>query len=482
MEPVSPSPGAPPVPPAAPAPPAASAGLAGFAGPAITPGLAPSEVLRKATHVGMGFIAFSLRFLGPFWSAMLAGAALLNNLFVLHRIGGKRMWRDAEHQAGAAAGMVLYPLTVLLLILIFYRRLEVAAAAWGILAFGDGMATVCGMGFGRRKLPWNPAKSWAGSAAYVAFGTLAAAALLIWTAPGRDYSWAFALVAAGSAAVLAAALESVPQGLDDNLGVPLVAGLFLLGMVLTHNHWPAFLGWPFVTRLLLGAAINAALAGAAWAARTVDLSGVAAGFLVGTAIYAFLDWRGWLLLVAFFVIGSAATKIGYRRKAAANLAQERGGRRGARHALANAGVAAACAVFAALTSYPALFAVAFAAAFATAAADTASSEIGQLVGRRTFLITTLRPVPRGTDGAVSLEGTLAGVAAATAIGALGAAVALYPWVCVLPVAGAAVIGTTFESVVGATLEQRRLLDNEALNFLNTLVGALAGAALAALVL
>jgi uncharacterized protein (TIGR00297 family) len=189
-----------------------------------------------------------------------------------------------------------------------------------------------------------------------------------------------------------------------------------------------------------------------------------------------------LLLVAFFVIGSACTKLGYRRKAAANLAQERGGRRGARHALANAGVATACAVFAALTAYPALFAVAFAAAFATAAADTASSEIGQLVGRRTFLITTLRPVPRGTEGAVSLEGTLAGIAASVAIGALGAAVQLYPWVCVLPVAGAAFIGTTFESVVGATLEQRRLLDNEALNFLNTLVGALAGAALAALVL
>jgi uncharacterized protein (TIGR00297 family) len=448
----------------------------------IAPRLAGSEALRKATHVGMGFIAFSLRFLGPFWSAALAGVALLNNLFVLHRIGGKRMWRDAEHQAGGAAGIVLYPLTVLLLILIFYRRLEVAAAAWGILAFGDGMATVFGMAFGRRKLPWNPAKSWAGSAAYVAFGTLAAAALLTWTAPERRYSWAFALVAGGAAAVLAAALESVPQGLDDNLGVPLIAGLFLFGMALTHGQWPAFLGWPFVTRLLIGAAINAALAGAAYLARTVDLSGVVAGFLVGTAIYAFLDWRGWLLLVAFFVVGSACTKLGYRRKAAANLAQERGGRRGARHALANAGVAAACAVFAALTPYQTLFAVAFAAAFATAAADTASSEIGQLIGRRTFLITTLRPVPRGTEGAVSLEGTLAGLAAAALVGALGAAVALYPWAGVLPLVGAAFIGTTFESVVGATLEQRRLLDNEALNFLNTLVGALAGAALAALVL
>jgi uncharacterized protein (TIGR00297 family) len=465
-------------------PPAAAGNGATRGAPALAaaPGLARHEALRKATHVGMGLIAFSLRWLGPFWSAVLAGVALLNNLFVLHRIGGKRLWREAEHQAGGALGIVLYPLTVLLLILIFYRRLEVAAAAWGILAFGDGMATVVGMAFGRRKLPWNPAKSWAGSAAYVAFGTLAAAALLAWTAPEQRYSWAFALVAGGAAALLAAALESMPQGLDDNLGVPLVAGLFLLGMVLTHGHWPAFLGAAFAMRLLIGAAISAALAVAAWAARTVDLSGAAAGLLVGTAIYAFLDWRGYLLLVAFFVIGSACTKIGYRRKAAANLAQERGGRRSARHALANAGVAAACAVFAALTSYPVLFAAAFAAAFATAAADTASSEIGQLIGRRTFLIATLRAVPRGTEGAVSLEGTLAGIAAGTVIAVLGAAVALYPWAGVLPIAAAALIGTTFESVVGATLERRRLLDNEALNFLNTLVGALAGAALVTLVL
>jgi len=60
---------------------------------------------------------------------------------------------------------------------------------------------------------------------------VAAASLLLWTAPGR-YSWGFALAAAAAAALLAAALESLPQGLDDNLGVPLLAGLFLFGLVL----------------------------------------------------------------------------------------------------------------------------------------------------------------------------------------------------------------------------------------------------------
>jgi len=437
--------------------------------------LTRGELARKVVHMGVGLIAFALRFLGPLWSAVAAAGALGFNLFLLPRIGGRRLWREAEVATGSSIGIILYPLSVLLLILIFWQRLEVAAAAWGILAFGDGMASVAGMALGQSKLPWNPRKSWMGTGAYVIFGTLAAAALLQWTAPGR-YSVAFALAAGFGAALLAALLESLPQGLDDNLGVPLVAALFLFGLVLTQGHWSGFVASDgfngFAGRVLLAAVVNAALAGLAWALRTVDLSGVIGGFLVGFAIWVFLDWKGFLLLLAFFVIGSACTKLGYKRKAAQNLAQEKGGRRGARHAFANAGVAAACALFAALTDYPVLFALAFAAAFATAAADTASSEIGQLLGRRTFLITTLRPVPRGTEGAVSLEGTLAGVLASLIVAALGALLALYPWAGVLPIVVAAFVGTTFESLIGAALEKRQLLDNEALNFLNTLVGAL----------
>jgi uncharacterized protein (TIGR00297 family) len=443
----------------------------------VSPALPRGELLRKVTHMGVGAIAFSLRFLGPAWAAVLAAVALASNIFVLPRVGGKKLWRLEEVERGGSLGIVLYPLTVLLLILIFWRRLEVAAATWGILAFGDGMASIAGMTLGRTKLPWNPKKSWMGSGAYVLFGTLGAAVLLVWTCPERPYGWAFALAAGGATALLAAALESLPQGLDDNLGVPLVAGLFLFGLTLTQGHWAPFLaqeGLP--QRLLWAALVNAALAGLAFALKTVDLSGVVAGFLVGFAIYAFLDWRGYLLLLAFFVIGSGATKVGYRQKKAARLAQEKEGRRGARHAFANAGVATACALFAALTGHPVLFSLAFAGAFATAASDTASSEIGQVIGRHTYLLTTFRPVPRGTEGAVSAEGTIAGILASLAVAALGAWIGLYSWIGVAAVVVAAFVGTTLESVVGSALERRQLLDNEALNFLNTLAGALVAAA------
>ena len=162
--------------------------------------LSRNELLRKVTHMSMGLFAFAVGWLGPLWSAMLALTALLFNLFLFPRIGGRKLYREHEHAAGSSIGIVLYPLAVLILILVFWKRLEVAAATWGILAFGDGMASIAGMTLGRTKLPWNPRKSWAGTIAYAFFGTMAAAALLIWTAPGQ-YGWGFAFAVCAATAI-----------------------------------------------------------------------------------------------------------------------------------------------------------------------------------------------------------------------------------------------------------------------------------------
>ncbi len=443
--------------------------------------LSGAELTRKIIHMGVGGLAFAVRPLG-FWGSLAAAvAALLHNLFVLPRYGGKRLWRAHESERGQALGIVLYPVAVLLLVLLFRCRLEVAAAAWGILAFGDGMAGIVGLAFGRSNpLPWNPRKSWAGTIAYFLFGGTGAAVLLLWTAPGR-YELPFALAIAFAAAAFAGLLESQPQKLDDNLGVPLVAGLLLYCLTLTAGHWSGILTSAFLQQAAVGLLVIAALAAAALRTRGVDRSGAVAGIVLGGTIWAFSGWQGFTLLFAFFVLATAATRVGYEEKARRRLAQEQGGRRGAKNAFAKTTVPALAALFAATTGVPELFALALAGAFATAAADTCSSEIGQVYGRRTFLITTLRPVPSGTDGAVSLAGTLAGVAASLVVGALGAAVGLYRWEGVGLVALAALAATTFESVLGATLEQRGLLDNEAINLLASLAGALAAAGLAVLV-
>jgi uncharacterized protein (TIGR00297 family) len=262
--------------------------------------------------------------------------------------------------------------------------------------------------------------------------------------------------------------------------VPLVAALLLFCATLTAGRWALVATPEFAARAGAGLAVNVALAAAAYATGGVGVAGALTGMVLGATIWAFAGPWAFALLFAFFVLGTAATKLGYAQKAAAGIAQEKGGRRGPGNALSKTSIPALAAVFAATTDHSLLFLLALAGSFATAAFDTVSSEVGKAFGRRTYLITTLRSVPRGTDGAVSLEGTLAGVGAALAVGALGWAGALYPAAGVAIVAAAAFVATTLESLVGATLEKRGLLDNDAVNFLNSLAGALVAAGVGAL--
>src|SRR5438045_4490094 len=103
-----------------------------------------AEEARQWVHVGSGSFALLLRFLTWWQAAALAGTALIFNTLVLPRIGGRRLFRPIDEARGFPLGILLYPLAVLLLILVFPTRLDIVAAAWGILALGDGAATLVG--------------------------------------------------------------------------------------------------------------------------------------------------------------------------------------------------------------------------------------------------------------------------------------------------------------------------------------------------
>lgn len=432
------------------------------------------EILRKTLHVAFGFFAFTLKFL-PWWAAAgVAGVAVLNNWLLLHRLFGKRV---ARHERGFDSGIVLYPLAVLALIVVFRERLEYAAIAWAMMAFGDGLASIGGRFIPIARLPWNREKSWGGFLTFLAAGFAGGLAVSCWMGP--------CTVAVVVVVTIAAAIaESLPLGLDDNLAVPCAAAAALaiagIPTIAPFAVWPQTPVWLVV---------NAALALAGFYARSVDLSGALGGFLLGVVILLGAGWPLYVALLAFFIIGTATTKLGYARKARAGLAQEKGGRRGFSHAFSNAGVAAICAVAVSRLartpqgmeelSLVALFGGI--ASLATAAADTTASEIGQLLGRRTFLPLTLRRVPAGTEGAISIEGTLAGLAGGFAVALVSTlAVAqmygeIFPWRwrVVALVTACAFAGSYLESLAGNWNRRNDShVPNGVLNFFNTATGAL----------
>jgi uncharacterized protein (TIGR00297 family) len=221
-------------------------------------------------------------------------------------------------------------------------------------------------------------------------------------------------------------------------------------------------------QVLAALGVTALFATLAYALGMVSRGGALGGFVVGTTIYYCLGPQGFAVLALFVVGGSLLTRLGYGRKHRAGTAEAGGGRRGARNALANASVAVLCALLAVLTASEA-FATAFVASLGAAFADTAESEVGQIYARMPRLITTLRRVPSGTDGAVSLPGTLAGLAAAGLTAALGYALGLVEGqASMLLVALAGFLGTVVDSLVGALAPRA---GNEITNVLCTLVAA-----------
>jgi uncharacterized protein (TIGR00297 family) len=463
-----------------------------------------SERARQWVHIGSGAFALLLRVISSRQATALAALALLFNLALLPRIGGRRLYRPADDARGFPLGILLYPLSVLLLTLVFPSRLDIVAAAWGILACGDGAATLVGRrvttsnpepaepaernfsapsarsAVKRGRLPWNPEKTVAGTIAFVVFGGLAGVALAWWVraAVSPAPPLVFALAAPIAAAIVAALVETIPVRLDDNISVPAAAGAVLSVASLMTADALAAAKDVAVQALPWAIAVNAVTATLGYLAKSVSLSGALAGAAVGAVIYVGGGAGAWGLLLATFIAASVTSRLGIKRKTALGIAEERGGRRGAGNAIANCGVAAGAALVAITTPYTSPALLALVAALTAGGSDTVASEIGKAWGRSTFLVTTFSRVDPGTPGAMSLEGTAAGVVAAFALAAFGVACGLVPASAIFAIVAGATIGALVESGLGATLEGPGILNNDMLNFITTAVAAVVALALA----
>jgi uncharacterized protein (TIGR00297 family) len=193
-------------------------------------------------------------------------------------------------------------------------------------------------------------------------------------------------------------------------------------------------------------------------------------------------------LILLFVLTFEATRLGKVRKRTAGLAESRNGRN-AGQIIANLGVAGFfCTVKSGYVAswfsggigtyngehsgwYWGIFWLPSLAALAEATADTVSSEIGQAFGNRPFLLTTFRQVQPGTDGAVSLLGSLTGIVAAAIVAFSGMpAMGMSCGECSVAFA-AGVAGLFFDSLLGATVERKGWIGNDLVNFSSTAFAA-----------
>ncbi|MFW6358186.1 MAG: TIGR00297 family protein [Chroococcales cyanobacterium] len=234
---------------------------------------------------------------------------------------------------------------------------------------------------------------------------------------------------------------------------------------------------------LVGVIVNSVLLAIAYLIpkKLLTPAGYVHAWILGVITWGTVGWAGYAVVMFYFLAGSAVTRIGMAEKEAAGIAEKRSGARGPENVWGSALIATICALGTLFTNeqVTALLLLGYVASYSTKLSDTTATEVGKAYGKRTFLITTLQPVPKGTEGAVSLEGTLAGVIASGAIAFLGWGVGLIDGMGITWCIVAALIATSLESVIGATIQdQFNWMTNEVVNIINTLIGAIVAILLA----
>lgn len=255
---------------------------------------------------------------------------------------------------------------------------------------------------------------------------------------------------------------------------------------------------PSLDILLIGFGLAGLVSILAWQARSLTPSGTLAATLVGGLIFVFGGWSWATLLLTFFISSSMLSKFSDSKKGKVMEKIAKGSRRDGGQVLANGGMGVFLVLIHAYfpeQSWPWL---AFAGAIAAVTGDTWATEIGILSRRSPRLVTTWKQVEHGISGGVTLVGSLATLAAS---GLVALVMAMFvketaSWAGVTAVILAGLAGAFFDSLLGASMqaiyydpiqdkytEQHILgakpvrgwswMDNDMVNFISSVLGALA---------
>lgn len=192
--------------------------------------------------------------------------------------------------------------------------------------------------------------------------------------------------------------------------------------------------------------------------RALSAGGAVAATIVGV-LALLAGWSWGVLLIAYFATSSALSRVGAERKHDSTAGVvAKGGQRDATQVLANGGLFAAAALLAIVDpTHVARWSALGAGVLAASASDTWATEIGTLASRPPRSIVTWRPVPAGMSGGITAAGTLAAIAGAAFVAVV---ILVLGWSVQNALAAFAggVLGSTLDSLLGATIQARRWCD------------------------
>lgn len=341
-----------------------------------------NENPRKIVHIIFGLPIFLLLILNWWQASLIALLAFIHNLLVFP-LYAKSLFRGRWDR-----GIILYPLSILIVIVLFRQQIYLAASAWALLSFSDGFASLAGKR-SSKKLPWNEQKTYAGTTAFAISGVIFAP-FFYWLIKGSLTSKELFIIL--FAVILTAFFESFKTGVDDNIIVPF-SFLYFFKIGETAK-------FPGLTSEIVAIILFITLLSVlAYLFKLLDAAGSLTAFFIGGGILVFGGISIFVILLSFFILSEVATF--YRKNEKISV------KRGWESVMSKGGP-------------PLLFSIlgfphAAAISLAEAAYDTVAAEFGSVAGSITISLPELRRTERGSPGGISPEGTVAGILAAVVI-------------------------------------------------------------------
>jgi uncharacterized protein (TIGR00297 family) len=415
------------------------------------------EVLRKMAHfspefsrkfvhiaVGAGLLLGPSLFISPVPFLILSVLFALSNGVAI-RAG----WLKGIHgPKRRSLGTVYFPISLgALTVLLWHHAPEIVVLAMFTFSMGDAAAAIVGESL-RRPTAYSLSgdqKSIEGSIAMFAASILSMVGGIWFLMPELLSSWYFVAVLTSMSALLATGWEALSSKGLDNISVPLSHG-FVLSVFLIPTVGIS------IPQLALALALGILIAVAAYYARALSLSGAVATSLLATLVFGVGGWKWAMPIVVFFVFSSALSFYGRSRKADLDTIFEKSSTRDHAQVGANGGIAGALVllhyVVPSIDWYPA-----YVGSVAAATADTWGTEVGTLFHGRTITLAGFKEVPRGSNGGVSMAGSIAGIVGAALVSAVaGQWTANWSTVLVGTVGG--VTGAAVDSLLGSLLQAR----------------------------
>ncbi|KAI7738008.1 hypothetical protein M8C21_006635 [Ambrosia artemisiifolia] len=201
-------------------------------------GLFHQKLNRKLVHItiGLAFMfcwpLFSSGSGGAFVASLVPGVNIVKVLLIglgilKDEATVKSMTRFGDYRE-LVKGPLYYASTITFCCIIYWRTSPISIAAICNLCAGDGFADIIGRRFGKKKLPYNKDKSFAGSIAMAIFGFMSSVGFMYYYSMFGFVERSFGMVIGFLVVSVASALvESHPLStkLDDNLTVPLASVL-----------------------------------------------------------------------------------------------------------------------------------------------------------------------------------------------------------------------------------------------------------------